>query len=177
MPDDIFGDALPQSDRPSRKRQLTDQDQRTPGQRFDDILNYPLIYDLAELLPPPNSVGCPRGYPHVPYLLIAALMTATGSKRSALGTLSPKQWRALRSAVRRHAGRRAAILLPAEAPSRHQYLYAEDKLLVTSVDPLQERIERHVVQQALAQGLFPADAPRSGRAAFPYMSLVTCRQV
>ncbi|MFI1734066.1 hypothetical protein ACH40E_33610 [Streptomyces acidicola] len=161
MPDDIFGDALPQGDRPSRKRQLTDRDQRTRDDRIDDCLNYPLIYELAELLPPPSAVGCPRGYPPVTYLLIAAMMTVTGSKRSALGTLSPKQWRSVRSAVRRHAGRRAAILLPAEAPSRHQYLYAENKLLAPSFDLLQERFEDYAVQQALAQGLFPTNSPRN----------------
>ncbi|MGC9544560.1 hypothetical protein [Streptomyces sp. UG1] len=161
MPDDIFGDALPQSDRPSRKRQLADKDQRSRDDRIDDCLNYPLIYELAELLPPPSAVGCPRGYPSVTYLLIAAMMTVTGSKRSALGTLSPKQWRSVRSAVRRHAGRRAAILLPAEAPSRHQYLYAENKLLAPSLDLLHERFEEYAVQQALAQGLFPIDVPRN----------------
>ncbi|MBR8642154.1 hypothetical protein KEF29_29595 [Streptomyces tuirus] len=53
MPDDIFGDALPQSDRPSRKRQLTDKDQRSRDDRIGDCLDYPLIYELAELLPPP----------------------------------------------------------------------------------------------------------------------------
>lgn len=89
------------------------------------------------------------------------MMTVTGSKRSALGTLSPKPWRSLRSAVRRHAGRRAAILLPAEAPSRHQYLYAENKLLARGFDLLQERFEARTVQQALAQGLFPTDIPRN----------------
>lgn len=103
-------------------RQLADKDQRSRDDRIDDCLNYPLIYELAELLPPPSAVGCPRGYPPVTYLLIAAMMTVTGSKRSALGTLSSKQWRSVRSAVRRHAGRRAAILLPAQAPNRHQYL-------------------------------------------------------
>lgn len=89
------------------------------------------------------------------------MMTVTGSKRSALGTLSPKQWRSVRSAVRCHAGRRAAILLPAEAPSRHQCLYAENKLLAPSFDLLQERFEAYAVQQALAQGLFPTDIPRN----------------
>ncbi|MDP9950020.1 MULTISPECIES: hypothetical protein [Streptomyces] len=161
MPDDIFGDPLPPSERPARKHQLADHDQRTPDQRIDDILNYPLFYELAELLPPPSSVGCPRGYPPVTYLLIAAMMTVTGSKRSALGTLSSSQWRSLRAAVRRHAGRRAAILLPTHAPSRHQYLYAENKLLVPSSDLLQEHIEQYAVQQALNQGLFRVDAPRN----------------
>lgn len=161
MPDDIFGDALPQYLRPSRKRQLSDKEQRTQPQRIADCLDEPLIYEMAERLPAPASRGCPRQYPAVVYLLLASLMTVTGSKRSAVGTLDDGQWRAVRASVRRNAGRRAAALLPLASPSRFQYQYAEEKLLAPSIEPLQDLFEQHAVQQSLHQGLFPEDATRN----------------
>ncbi|MGQ4363565.1 hypothetical protein [Streptomyces sp. SAS_272] len=161
MPDDIFGDPLPQELRPSRKRQLSDKEQRTQPQRIADCLDEPLIYEMAEHLPAPASRGCPRQYPAVVYLLLATLMTVTGSKRSAVGTLDSKQWRAVRASVRRNAGRTAAALLPLTAPSRFQFQYAELKLLAPSIELLQDLFERHAVQQALSQGLFPEDATRN----------------
>ncbi|MEU5425865.1 hypothetical protein AB0H73_09680 [Streptomyces olivoreticuli] len=160
MPDDIFGEALPPDARPSRKRQLSDADQCTQAQRIADVLDYPLIHEMAELLPPPGAVGCPRRYPPAVYLLLAALMPVTGSKRSAVGSLNSGQWARVRASVRRHSGRRAAALLPVTAPSRGQYLYAEAKLLAPHADMLQEHFEQHAVQQALTQGLFPPDAAR-----------------
>ncbi|MEU6017408.1 HAD family hydrolase [Streptomyces sp. NPDC047515] len=63
-------------------------------------------------------------------------MVVTGSKRSAVGTLDDKQWSAVRASVRRHAGRRAAALLPVHPPSRYQYRYAELNLLAPSIDAL-----------------------------------------
>ncbi|MFK0292219.1 hypothetical protein ACIQU6_17320 [Streptomyces sp. NPDC090442] len=161
MPDDIFGDPLPPAQRPRRKRQLADAEQRCVEQRIADCLNFPLIYELAEHLTPPGHVGCPRRYPSLVYLLLAALMPVTGSKRSAVGALTDKQWSALRTAVRRHAGRRTAALLPPIPPTRGQYLYAEEKILAPHINALQEAFEDHAIQQALAQGLFPSDAPRN----------------
>ncbi|BBC33949.1 hypothetical protein [Streptomyces graminofaciens] len=161
MPDDVFGDALPQYLRPSRKRQLSDKEQRTQPQRIADCLDETLIYEMAEQLPAPASIGCPRKYPAVVYLLLASLMTVTGSKRSAVGSLDGRQWRAVRASVRRHAGRTAAALLPLTPPSRNQYLYAEEKLLAPSIETLQHLFEQHAVQQALHQGLFPEDATRN----------------
>lgn len=161
MPDDVFGDPVPQELRPSRKRQLSDSEQRTQPQRITDCLDEPLIYEMAELLPAPASRGCPRQYPAVVYVLLAALMTVTGSKRSAVGTLDTRQWRAVRASVRRNAGRTAAALLPVTPPSRSQYLYAEEKLLAPSIDLLQDLFEQRAVQQALHQGLFPDGAIRN----------------
>ncbi|MDX3750691.1 hypothetical protein [Streptomyces sp. AK08-02] len=161
MPDDIFGDALPQDLRPKRKLQLRDADQRTQPQRIADCLDEPLIYEMAEHLPAPASRGCPRQYPAAVYLMLAALMAVTGSKRSAVGTLDDKQWRAVRASVRRNTGRTAAAALPLTAPSRFQYLYAEEKLLAPSFELLQDLFEQHAVQQALHQGLFPDDTPRN----------------
>ncbi|RPF41121.1 hypothetical protein EDD96_4911 [Streptomyces sp. Ag109_G2-6] len=88
MPDDIFGAPLPEGSRPKRKRQLADRDQRTPADRVRDCLDYPLLYEMAELLPPPNTVGCPREYPAIVYLIMAALTPVTGSKRSTAGLLA-----------------------------------------------------------------------------------------
>ncbi|MER6421932.1 hypothetical protein [Streptomyces sp. NPDC001137] len=161
MADDIFGDPLPQELRTSRKRQLGDGEQRTQPQRIADCLDEPLIYEMAEQLPAPASRGCPRQYPAVVYLLLATLMTVTGSKRSAVGTLASTPWRAVRASVRRNAGRTAAALLPPSAPSRFQYQYAEANLLAPSIELLQELFERHAVRQALDQGLFPEDAARN----------------
>ncbi|MEV7678075.1 hypothetical protein AB0O64_05870 [Streptomyces sp. NPDC088341] len=161
MPDDIFGDALPQYLRPSRKRQLRDSDQRTQSQRITDCLDDPLLHEMAEHLPAPADRGCPRDYPAVVYMLLTALMTVTGSKRSAVGSLDHKQWRALRASVRRHAGRIAASWLPDMPPSRGQYLYAEGKILAPNFDLLQDLFEQHAIRQALHQGLFPPDAVRN----------------
>ncbi|MFJ9619749.1 hypothetical protein [Streptomyces noursei] len=161
MPDDIFGDPLPHADRPRRKRQLTDAEQRSVEQRITDCLNHPLIYEMAERLTPPSHVGCPRRYPSLVYLLLAALMPVTGSKRSAVGALADKQWSSVRAAVRRHAGRRTAALPPPVAPTRGQYLYAEENILAPNVEALQEVFEQHSIRQAVAQGLFPPDAARN----------------
>ncbi|CAM5462572.1 hypothetical protein [Streptomyces aurantiogriseus] len=161
MPDDVFGDPVPQELRPSRKRQLSDWEQRTQPQRIADCLDEPLIYEMAELLPASASCGCPRQYPAVVYVLLAALMTVTGSKRSAVGTLDTRQWRAVRASIRRNAGRTAAALLPVTPPSRGQYLYAEEKLLAPSIELLQDLFEQRAVQQALHQGLFPVGAARN----------------
>lgn len=161
MPDDVFGDPVPQELRPSRKRQLSDSEQRTQPQRIADCLDDPLIYEMAELLPAPASRGCPRQYPAVVYVLLAALMTVTGSKRSAVGTLDARQWRAVRASIRRNAGRTTAALLPVTPPSRGQFLYAEEKLLAPSIELLQDLFEQRAVQQALHQGLFPEGAARN----------------
>ncbi|MFF4927204.1 hypothetical protein ACFY4B_42160 [Kitasatospora sp. NPDC001261] len=162
MPDDIFGDPLPPEQRPARKRQLTDRDQRTRLQRIEDCLDYPMIYELAEHLPAPHQVGCPPQYPPLVYLLLASLMPVTGSKRSAAAHLSSDLlWRRLHTAVRRHAGRLAAARLPDTAPSRGQYLYAEHHLLAPATDLLTDVFEHHAVRQALAQGLFPPTAVRT----------------
>ncbi|MGW9437247.1 hypothetical protein [Streptomyces sp. NPDC055607] len=161
MPDDVFGAPLPDLARPSRKRQLTDRHQRTVDQRVQDCLNYPLLYEMAELLPAPHHVGCPREYPPIVYLLMAALTPVTKSKRSTAGLLaSASQWRSLRAAVRRHMGRRAAMALPLAAPTRSQYDYAVKTLLVPSVDLLEEEFRRYAALQALEQGLFPASMPK-----------------
>ncbi|MHA4776941.1 hypothetical protein L1085_020925 [Streptomyces sp. MSC1_001] len=161
MPDDVFGDPLPKELRPSGKRQLSDKEQRSQQRRIADCLDDPRLHEMAELLPPPASRGCPRQYPPVVYVILSALMTVTRSKRSAVGTLDDKQWRSVRASVRRHAGRRAAALLPVTPPSRKQYEYAELNLLASSIEPLRELFEQHAAQQALRQGLFPADAPRA----------------
>ncbi|MEV7278146.1 hypothetical protein [Streptomyces sp. NPDC093111] len=76
---------------------------------------------MAELPPPPASRDFPRRYPPVIYVILSALMTVTRSKRSAVGTLDDKRWRSVRASVQRHAGRRAAALLPVTPPSRKQY--------------------------------------------------------
>ena len=161
MPDDIFGDALAQDLRPSRKRQLRDSDQRSRQQRIADCLDDPLFHEMAEFLPAPADRGRPRRYPAVVYVLLSALMTVTGSKRSAVGSLDPKQWRSLRASVRRHAGRVAAARLPDTPPSRGQYLDAEENILAPHIDLLQDLFEQHAVRQALHQGLFPPDAVRN----------------
>ncbi|RPK82133.1 hypothetical protein [Streptomyces sp. ADI98-10] len=161
MPDDIFGVPLPDRERPSRKRQLADYHQRTADQRIQDCLDYPLLYEMAELLPASHMVGCPRAYPSIVYLLMAALTPVTKSKRSTAGLLtSASQWRSLRAGIRRHMGRRAAAALPLTAPTRGQYDYAVKTLLVPSIEPLEEEFRRYSAQQALGQGLFPASAPK-----------------
>ncbi|MFJ4964306.1 hypothetical protein ACIP6P_17945 [Streptomyces sp. NPDC088729] len=162
MPDDIFGAPLPDFARPRRKRQLADHHQRTVEQRVQDCLDYPLLYEMAELLPPPHTTGCPREYPPIVYLLMAALTPVTKSKRSAAGLLtSAGQWRGVRAAVRRNMGRRAAAELPLTAPTRGQYEYAVDTLLVPVTDALEEAFRKHAARQALAQGLFPASAAKT----------------
>ncbi|KOU40671.1 hypothetical protein [Streptomyces sp. WM6378] len=157
MPEDVFGAALPESELPSRKFQLTDKDQRSVSERVRDCLDYPLLYEMAELLPAPSAAGCPREYPAIVYLIMAALTPVTKSKRSTAGLLaSPQEWRRVRAGVRRHLGRRVAAQLPLDAPSRGQYHYAVGKLLVPSIDLLEEEFRRYATQQALVQGLFPA---------------------
>ncbi|MGW6974209.1 hypothetical protein [Streptomyces sp. NPDC054952] len=117
MPDDIFGSPRPQLERPNRKRRLADHEQRSTAERVRDCLDYPLLYEMAELLPPPNAVGCPREYPGIAYLIVAALTPVTRSKRSTTGLLaSPQDWRSVRAHLRRHLGRRAAAALPLTAP-------------------------------------------------------------
>ncbi|WP_406000237.1 hypothetical protein [Streptomyces sp. NBC_00829] len=161
MPDDIFGDPLPEQGRPNRKRQLADHHQRTVAQRVQDCLDYPLLYEMAELLPPPANVGCPREYPAIVYMLLAALTPVTKSKRSAVGLLaSPREWRNVRAHIRRHLGRRTAAALPLNAPSRHQFQDAVDKLLVPSSDALEEAFRSYAARQALEQGLFPSGVPK-----------------
>lgn len=159
MPDDIFGDPLPKGFRPNGKRQLGDKQQRNQQRRIADCLDDPLLHEMAELLPPPASRGCPRQYPPVVYVILSTLMTVTRSKRSAIGTLDDKQWRSVRASVRHLAGRRAAALLPVTPPSRKQYEYAELHLLASSVDPLRQLFEQRAAQQALHQGLFRPSAP------------------
>ncbi|MCY0954390.1 hypothetical protein [Streptomyces sp. H27-S2] len=161
MPDDVFGTPKPHPERPNRKRQLTDQDQRSIAERVRDCLDYPLLYEMAELLPPPNVVGCPREYPGIVYLIMAALTPVTKSKRSTTGLLaSPQDWRSVRASIRRHLGRRAAAALPLTAPSRGQYQDALNNLLVPAADALEEAFRRYAAQQALSQGLFPSDTPK-----------------
>ncbi|MGK5640536.1 hypothetical protein ACSNOK_19810 [Streptomyces sp. URMC 126] len=161
MPEDIFGDLLPQQERPRRKRQMTDTEQRSREQRIADCLNHPATYELAEHLTPPPAVGCPRRYPALVYLLLATLLPVTGSKRSAVGALTPAQWSSLRAAIRHNAGRRTAALLPPHPPTRAQYLYAEQHILAPAIDTLQHAFEDHAHRQALAHGLFPTGAPRN----------------
>ncbi|WP_066947727.1 hypothetical protein [Streptomyces lushanensis] len=162
MPDDIVGAPLPDLARPSRKRQLADHHQRTVDQRVQDCLDYPLLYEMAELLPASHMVGCPREYSSIVYLLMAALTPVTKSKRSTAGLLtSASQWRGLRAAVRRNMCRRAAAALPLNAPTRGQYDYAVKTLLVPSIDALEEEFRRYAAQQALEQCLFPASAPKT----------------
>ncbi|MFD5974358.1 hypothetical protein [Streptomyces bacillaris] len=60
MPDDVFGDPLPKELRPSGKRQLSDKEQRSQQRRIADCLDDPRLHEMAELLPPPASRGCPR---------------------------------------------------------------------------------------------------------------------
>ncbi|MFE5770937.1 hypothetical protein ACFQ7O_21540 [Streptomyces sp. NPDC056485] len=161
MPDDVFGSPRPQLERPNRKRQLADHEQRSTAERVRDCLDYPLLYEMAELLPPPNAVGCPRGYPGIFYLIMAALTPVTKSKRSTTGLLaSPQDWRSVRAHIRHHLGRRAAAALPLTAPSRGQYQDALNNLLVPAADLLEEAFRRYAAQQALNQGLFPSDVPK-----------------
>ncbi|WP_327310945.1 hypothetical protein [Streptomyces sp. NBC_01243] len=161
MPDDVFGSPKPQLERPNRKRQLADHEQRSIAKRVRDCLDYPLLYEMAELLPPPNAVGCPREYPGIVYLIMAALTPVTKSKRSTTGLLaSPQDWRSVRAHIRRHLGRRAAAALPLSAPSRSQYQDAVNNLLVPVADLLEEEFRRYAARQALSQGLFPSDAPK-----------------
>ncbi|MFC5027864.1 hypothetical protein ACQFX6_17360 [Streptomyces sp. DSM 41987] len=159
MPDDVFGTAVSDARRPDRK--LTDGEQRSLMQRVEDCLDYPLLYEVAEHLPAPSAVGCPREYPPIIYLMMAALAPVTKSKRSAAGLLTTDTvWRALRTHIRRHIGRHAAANLPPEAPSRGQYLYAEANLLIPCLDLLEAQFRHYAVQQALCQGLFPADTAK-----------------
>ncbi|WP_405848568.1 hypothetical protein OG211_14745 [Streptomyces niveus] len=160
MPDDIFGHALPKEQLPNRKRQLKHEDQRTLDDRVTDCLNFPVVYELAELLPTPNPSARNTDYPLLVYLLLATLTAVKGSKRSTLGLLSPKQWGALRGAVRRHAGRRAVAQIPDVPPTYDQYDYAESTYLAPHADLLQEAFEHHALRQALNQDLFPADTRR-----------------
>jgi len=162
MPEDIFGDPLPAEQRTSRKRQLTDKEQRTELQRVEDCLRFPLLYEMAEHLPVPQAVGCPPEYPAVVYLMMAAIMPITGSKRSAAGILqSDTLWRTVRKQIRANLSRRQAARLPARAPSRSQYHYAEATLLAPSFDRLEEEFRRYSLRQALEQGLFPIGDPRN----------------
>ncbi|MGW2280211.1 hypothetical protein [Streptomyces sp. NPDC001770] len=162
MPDDIFGIPLPEKDRKSRKRQLLDHELRKENARIADCLAFPTTYELAEFLPPAASTGCPPGYPPLVYLLLASLMPVTGSKRSAVAAMaSPSDWRRVRAAIRQNVGRRAAAQLPLNPPTRKQYQYAEANLLGPSADALHEAFERHALQQALAQGLFPDTTSRN----------------
>lgn len=161
MPDDIFGDPVPEHGRPNRQRQLADHHQRTVAQRVQDCLDYPLLYEMAGLLPPPANVGCPREYLAIVYMLLAALTPVTKSKRSAVGLMaSPREWRSVRAHIRRHLGRRAAAVLPLNAPSRNQFQDAVDKLLVPSSDALEEAFRSYAARQALEQGLFPSSVPK-----------------
>lgn len=161
MPDDIFGSPRPQLERPNRKRQPADHEQRSTAERVRDCLDYPLLYEMAELLPPPNAVGCPREYPGIVYLIMAALTPVTRSKRSTTGLLaSPQDWRSVRAHIRSHLGRRAAAALPLIAPSRGQYQNALNSLLVPAADVLEEAFRKYAARQALSQGLFPSDAPK-----------------
>jgi hypothetical protein len=162
VPDDTFGNRIPDRDRTSRKRQHADHEQRSRSQRVADCLNFPLPYEMAEHLPGPNGVGCPREYPPVVHLLLATLMPVTGSKRSAAGYLAdPREWAAVRRAIRNHHSRAVAARLPDAAPTRAQYLYAEKTILAPAFEQLEEHFRAHSIHQALTQGLFPDGAPRN----------------
>ncbi|KQV13830.1 hypothetical protein [Kitasatospora sp. Root107] len=162
VPDDVFGDPFPAPERPKRKRQLTDTDQRGEQQRIDDCLHYPLLYEMAELLPGPSHAGRRREHPSLAHLLLATLMPVLRSKRKAVHSISTEaQWRHLRARVRRMDGRTAAARLPDNPPSRFQFLYAEENLLAPNTEALHGTFERYAIRQALAQGLFPPDGPRN----------------
>ncbi|WP_034088912.1 hypothetical protein [Streptacidiphilus albus] len=96
------------------------------------------------------------------YLMIAALMPVTKSKRSAVGALTDEvQWKSVRKHIRANLSRAMAARLPDQAPTRDQYQYAEAKLLAPAFEELEEEFRRSSFQQALEQGLFPEDAPRN----------------
>ena len=161
MPDDVFGTPKPHPERPNRKRQLTDQDQRSIAERVRDCLDYPLLYEMAELLPPPNVVGCPREYPGIVYLITAALTPVTRSKRSTKGSSRhPRTGAVYGRASAAIWARGAAAALPLPAPSRGQYQDALNNLLVPAADALEDAFGRYAAQQALSQGLFPSDTPK-----------------
>ncbi|MFJ9595545.1 hypothetical protein ACIRS3_22645 [Streptomyces virginiae] len=160
MPDDVFATPLPELP-PEPQTPALGSRPAHPADRVRDCLDYPLLYEMAELLPPPNAVGCPREYPAIVYLIMAALTPVTKSKRSTVGLLSsPQDWRSVRAGVRRHLGRRAAAALPLTAPSRGQYQDALNNLPVPCVDLLEEEFRRYASRQALRQGLFPGDIAR-----------------
>ncbi|MEU6437500.1 hypothetical protein ABZ874_24635 [Streptomyces albidoflavus] len=161
MPEDAFGDALPPGLLPDRKRQLTDHEQRSRKQRFLDCIDMPLMFELAELLPAPKERGRPRRNDPVVLLMLAALTTVFGSKRSAVGALDSAGWSAVRASVRRHEGRLAAARMPDTPPTRNQYEDAEIKVLAPAIEALSSLSEQRAMEQAIAQGLFPQDVPRT----------------
>jgi hypothetical protein len=161
MPDDLFGDAVPPAQRVQRKRTFKDKDRRTLGERLSDCAHNPDLYELAESLPQPGSVGRPRGYPDLAFLYFLAARSVLYSARRAVAHLEdPEVWAILKSGANSALGPQEAARIPEWGPTRAQWLRAQKRLCKHSHE-LWEAYRPLALRQALAQGIFPEDETRS----------------
>ncbi|WP_149826326.1 hypothetical protein [Streptomyces tailanensis] len=163
MPDDLFGDRVPRTQRKKTARRACETDLRTSSRRVKDVARFEDLYRLAailELSPGPRR-GRPPEYPPYVYVLFLALRGIHGSARYCAGDLQDTTiWKKIRKGVAHHLGTDEAKRLPKTGPSRHQWQHAQRKLLVPRLEELNATFTDLALTQALRQGLLPSDARR-----------------
>ncbi|MFJ9011837.1 hypothetical protein [Streptomyces canus] len=164
MPDDLFGDRVPRAKRKKNARRACESDLRTVSKRIKDVARFEDLYHLAALLEP--EPGPRRGrrpdYPPYVYVLFLALRGIHGSARYCAGDLQDDAvWKKIRKGAARHLGKDEAKRLPKTGPSRHHWQHAQRTLLVPRLQELNAGFADLALDQALRQGLLPADARRS----------------
>ncbi|WKK21334.1 hypothetical protein QZH56_20965 [Streptomyces olivoreticuli] len=165
MPDDLFGDPHPPTERPLRKRRAREEDQRTIPQRITDCARFADLYTLTRVLE--DARPRPRGgrrahYPPYIYLVFLAVRGVFGSARGTAGHLQhPSVWHEIKKGVAEHLGNDEAARLPELGPSRNHWQHAQRTLLIPRLDGLNAAYQTLALRQALNQGLLPPGAPRS----------------
>lgn len=142
----------------------------TPGvsslERLEALLANLALYELAELIPHPNTEhgGRPRDYPNFMVLLYEALISVHGSARRVEAEIGhPVVWRLIRNRIKRMFPEREDLHLPRQPMRRHHYLYARNRYLARP-DVLEGLATLHrklATQQAEEMGLLRRDGPGS----------------
>ncbi|MEU3879800.1 hypothetical protein [Streptomyces californicus] len=160
MPDDLFQDPLPPTQRTPRKRAFTERDRRTTLERLTDCAHNPDLYTLAEALPPPGRAGRRREHPDIAFLFfLTARSVLSSARRTAAHLEHPTVWRILKAAAHNRLGTDAALPLPDTGPSRNQWLRAQRRLR-DHADDLWDLYRELSLNQALEQGIFPEGETR-----------------
>lgn len=163
MPDDLFGDRVPRTQRKKTARRACESDLRTASRRVKDVARFEDLYRLAAILeqePGPRR-GRPPEYPPYVYVLFLTLRGIHGSARYCAGDLQDTTvWKKIRKGVAHHLGKDEAKRLPRTGPSRHQWQHAQRTLLVPRLEELNATFADLALTQALRQGLLPGDERR-----------------
>ena len=144
----------------------TEPDGLSALEKVEAILANPAIYELANLIPPPDPKkgGRPRDYPAWTLIFWEALISVYGSARRVEAELSHRLvWQLIRRTVKRRFPDRPELHLPARPMRRHHYLYGRDRYLTDPnvLDALASRHRQLATAQARQFGLLDPEGPGS----------------